>query len=185
VVLVLLIVLVVPVDGQLQFSADAGSRMHSLVVAGAAIVAELVLLLIVVRVAPGSRCQYPVAGVFSRGNCSLVVARAPVVDEAGGGEESGGSHCEYWGGRVEEEVVVMRWVGECWLLGRVGGERDELVSEAARAGCFVWLMSVADDESRFPNLGSERNLYSRRTKSRCLESNAGTSPIPFRASMSA
>lgn len=34
--------------------------------------------------------------VLARGSYSLVVARAPVVDEAGGGEESGGSHCEYW-----------------------------------------------------------------------------------------
>lgn len=37
--------------------------------------------------------------------------------------------------------------GDSWL---VGGERGELVSEAAKAGCFVWLVSVADDESRSP-----------------------------------
>ena len=80
------------------------------------------------------------------GGCSLVVARAPVVDEAGGGEESGGGHCDCWGGSCEAEVVVVMWVvgesvvrvEESGLLVRVWKSRL-LVSEVVKVVKVVWM----------------------------------------------
>jgi hypothetical protein len=108
-------------ERQLQYSAIE-IRNHSLVVAGAAIVAELVLLLVILRVAP----EFGVSTRWARtlpGKYSLVVARAAVVDDGAGGEESGGSHCEGWSWSFEAGVVVVVWaVGV--LLVEVAGERS-------------------------------------------------------------